>query len=239
MQKRAIIPLIIITVQISSCSLFQARINEDYKRDDLAPAVIDSMGYFILDAYKMNPQYTNDFIIASIRQNALNVRNTRIYAQTLINILGKRNSAFIDENYILSHLDSEQKKTYHREYPSGLPSKQSIEEIVQNNPYFENSITCEGEEIDSHWAYFSATGDTKVIDKIESSLHVYNMQCCFDCLRHTLIDRAALNKDVYEKLIQIRDKYCASVKNTDKCINNYNNWYIPPVSQCEWRNPGL
>jgi len=236
MRKKTAFFLVLVAIILSSCSLFQAEINDNYKRDDLSPAVIDSMGYFITAAYKMDPKYTNDLIIASFRQNALNVKNTKIYAQLLINLLSVKNKAFIDEEYILQHLDSDQQKDYRRTYPSGLPSKQSIDEIILNNPYFENTITCEGEEIDSHWAYFAATGDTKIIEKLENTLYARNVSCCFDCLGQSLANRAAWNKDVYDKLIQIRDKHCSSAKNFNTCIEYYNNWYIPPISKCDWRD---
>ena len=69
----------------------------------LVLAVIDS----IIAAYKIDPKYTNDLIIASFRQNALNVKNKRYTP----NFYKRKNKAFIDEEYILEHLDSDQQKT--------------------------------------------------------------------------------------------------------------------------------
>lgn len=221
---------------LSSCSLFQAKFNEDFKRDDLTQTVVDSLEYFTNDAYKMNPQYTNDLIVALIRQNTLNVKTAKEYTKILINILSIRNHNNIDEKWILSHLDSKQQKDYHREFPAGLPAQQGIDDIVQSHPLFQDTITCKAEEVDAHWAYFSATGDTKAIEKMKRSLYVSDIPCCFSCLEWSLPSRAMQNKDVYDKLIEIRDRNCATAEDPQNCIDYYNNRFIPPVSDCQWRN---
>ena len=113
MKKQVILSLFLAAIILSSCSLFQAKFNENIKRDDLAPAVADSLEHFTNDAYKMNPQYTNDLIVALIRQNTLNVKTAKEYVKILINILSIRNHNYIDEKWILSHLDSKQQKDYH------------------------------------------------------------------------------------------------------------------------------
>lgn len=98
MKSPVFIPLILATIVISGCSLFQAKINEDYKRDDLNPAVVDSLEQFTNDAYKMNPQYTNDLIVALIRQNTLNVATSKENIKILTNILSIKNKDYIDES---------------------------------------------------------------------------------------------------------------------------------------------
>ena len=179
MKTRQITPFILATLILYGCSLFQAKLNEDYKRDDLKSAVVDSLDRFANDAYKMNPNYTNDFIVALIRRNALNVATSKEYVKILINILSIRNSDYINESWILKHLDSKQQKEYHRDFPDGLPARQSIDDIVQNSPFFKDTITCKAEEVDAHWAYFSATGDTKAVEKMKKTLYVFGIPCQF------------------------------------------------------------
>jgi hypothetical protein len=41
------------------------------------------------------------------------------------------------------------------------------------------------------------------------------------------------NKDVYDKLVEIRDKDCAKAPNPAGCAEYINNRYISPVSTCE------
>lgn len=236
MKTRQITPFILATLILYGCSLFQAKLNEDYKRDDLKSAVVDSLDRFANDSYKMNPNYTNDFIVALIRRNALNVATSKEYVKILINILSIRNSDYINESWILKHLDSKQQKEYHRDFPDGLPARQSIDDIVQNSPFFKDTITCKAEEVDAHWAYFSATGDTKAVEKMKKTLYVFGIPCCFRCLEWSLPSRASQNKDVYDKLIEIRDTDCASSKDPKECISYYNERFIPPTSECEWRN---
>ena len=235
MKSPVFIPLILATIVISGCSLFQAKINEDYKRDDLNPAVVDSLEQFTNDAYKMNPQYTNDLIVALIRQNTLNVATSKENIKILTNILSIKNKNYIDESWILNHLDSKQQKDFNREFPAGLPAKQSIDEIIQNHPLFQDTITCKAEEVDAHWAYFSATGDTKAIEKMKKSLYVSGIPCCFNCLEWSLPSRATQNKDVYDKLVEIRDRNCSTAKDPQNCVTFYNQRFIPPVSECNWR----
>lgn len=235
-KKQTIIFFVLSTLVLSGCSLFQAKINEDFKRDDLAPAVADSLQLFTNDAYKMNPLYTNDLIVALIRQNTLNVKTAKEYIKILINILSIKNHNYIDEKWILSHLDSKQQKDYHREFPAGLPAQQGIEDIVQSHPLFQDTITCKAEEVDAHWAYFSATGDTKAIEKMKNSLYIPGIPCCFSCLEWSLPSRASQNKDVYDKLIEIRDRNCAIAEDPQYCFDYYNNRFIPAVSDCQWRN---
>lgn len=234
MTKNIVTFSIIAAFALSSCSLFQAKFNENIKRDDLAPAVADSLELFTNDAYKMNPQYTNDLIVALIRQNTLNVKTAKEYIKILINILSIRNRNHIDEKWILSHLDSKQQKDYHREFPAGLPTQQGIDDIVQNHPLFQDTITCKAEEVDAHWAYFSATGDTKAIEKMRRSYYVPGIPCCFSCLEWSIPSRAMQNKDVYDKLIEMRDNRCAKAKDPELCIS-YEERFIPPVSECKWR----
>ncbi len=237
MKTPVFIPLILVAFIISSCSLFQAKINEDFKRDDLNPAVVDSLDRFTNDAYKMNPKYTNELIVALIRSNSLHVTTAKENVKILINILSVQNSNYIDESWILAHLDTKQQKDYHREFPAGLPAQQSIEAIVQSHPLFQDSITCKAEEVDAHWAYFSATGNTKVIEKMFNSIsHFYSGNtCCIRCLEWSIPSRAIQNKDVYDKLIEIRDAKCNSAENSQECKDHYRQRYIPPVSECEWR----
>ena len=235
--KKSFAIIIPILTLLSSCSLFQPKINDNYKRDDLNPAVVDSLNQFANDAYKMSPSYTNDLIVALIRQNSLNVETTKENVKILINILSIKNNNYIDEKWILSHLDTKQQKEYRRDFPDGLPIKKSINNVIQNHPLFKDSVTCKAEEVDAHWAYFSATGDTKAIEKMSKSItHFYSGNtCCISCLEWSLPSRAIQNKDVYDKLIEISDAKCESSKNPQECKNHFNQRYIPPVSECEWR----
>ena len=83
-------------------------------------------------------------------------------------------------------------------------------------------------------AYFSATGDTKVIEKIEKTMHVYDRLCCFECLQNSLLFRSVKNRDVYDKLVEIRDTTCEKAPNPTVCAAYYNNRYIPPANECAW-----
>ena len=235
MKKYIITSSIIAAILLSSCSLFQAKIKEDFKRDDLNPVVVDSLEQFTNDAYKMNPEYTNDLVIALIRQNTLNVETAKENVKILFHLLSIRNRDYFDENLILSRLDSKQQKDYRREFPTELPAQHTIDDYVQSHPLFQDSVTCKAEEVDAHWAYFSATGDTKAIDKIEYSLYVSNRPCCYRCLEWSLPSRAAQNKDVYDKLIEIRNGMCAKEEDPQDCIHYYSQRFIPPVSECNWR----
>lgn len=235
MKKSIIISSIIAAILLSSCSLFQAKIKEDFKRDDLNPIVVDSLEQFENDAYKMNPQYTNDLIVAIIRQNTLNVETAKEYVKILFHLLSIRNRDYFDEKWILNKLEPNQQKDYHREFPSGLPAQHTIDDYVQSHPLFQDSVTCKAEEVDAHWAYFSATGDTKAIDKMRRSYYVPGIPCCFSCLEWSIPSRAMQNKDVYDKLIEMRDNRCAKVKDPEFCIS-YEERFIPAVSDCQWRN---
>ena len=106
MKKSIIISSIIAAIVLSSCSLFKAKFNEDFKRDDLNPIVVDSLEQFENDAYKMNPQYTNDLIVAIIRQNTLNVETAKENVKILFHLLSIRNRDYFDENLILSRSQS-------------------------------------------------------------------------------------------------------------------------------------
>lgn len=185
----------------------------------------------------MNPNYTNDLIVALIRKNTLNIKTAKENVKILINILSVKNSDHIDEKWILSHLDTKQQGEYRRDFPDGLPIKQSIDNVIQNHTLFKDSVTCKAEEVDAHWAYFSATGDTKAIEKMFKSIsHFYSGNtCCIRCLEWSIPSRAIQNKDVYDKLVEIRDAKCNSVENLQECKDHYRQRYIPPVSECEWR----
>ena len=226
--------LVLITLILSGCSLFQAKIKEDFKRDDLNPVVVDSLEQFTNDAYKMNPEYTNDLVIALIRQNTLNVETAKENVKILFHLLSIRNRDYFDENLILSRLDSKQQKDYRREFPTGLPAQHTIDDYVQSHPLFQDTLTCKVGEVDAHWAYFSATGDTKAIEKMRRSYYVPGIPCCFSCLEWSIPSRAMQNKDVYDKLIEMRDNRCAKAKDPELCIS-YEERFIPPVSECNWR----
>ena len=228
--------LVLITLILSGCSLFKAKFNEDFKRDDLNPIVVDSLEQFENDAYKMNPQYTNDLIVAIIRQNTLNVETAKENVKILFHLLSIRNRDYFDENLILSRLDSKQQKDYHREFPTGLPAQHTIDDYVLSHPLFQDSVTCKAEEVDAHWAYFSATGDTKAIEIMRRSYYVPGIPCCFSCLEWSIPSRAAQNKDVYDKLIEIRNGMCAKEEDPQDCIHYYSQRFIPAVSDCQWRN---
>ncbi len=233
--KKLLVLFAITALVFSGCSLFKPKFAETIKEDDLKPALVDSLDLFVGEAYRMKPEYTNDFIVALIRKNTLNVENARIYYPTLINLISLKNHDNLDEAWIMSHLEPKEQEDFHRVFPSGFPAKQSISKYIQSEELFSDSVTCEGEQVDAHWAYFSATGDTKVIEKIEKTMNVYNRRCCFECLHETLVFRAMKNKDVYDKLIEIRDTKCAKAHNPAGCTEYFNNRYVPPISACEWR----
>lgn len=239
MTKLLSISFILTILLLSSCASVKPQINENFKRDDLNPALADSVDLFIGEAYRMNPEYTNDFIVAIIRANTLNVENARVYYPTLISLISLKNRAHLDKSWIMSHLDEKEQEAFHRVFPLGFPVQQSVSKFVQNNEFFRDSVTCEGEDVDAHWAYFSATGDTKVIEKIEKTMSVYDRRCCFECLQESLIFRAVKNKDVYDKLVEIRDTKCASAPNPNSCTEFYNKRYIPPASECAWSEKKL
>ncbi len=234
MRKVSLIALVLAILFLSGCGLFQAKINDNFKRDDLNPAVVDSINVFSNDAYKMDPRYTNDFFVAIIRMNLLNVETAKDNMVILFDILSIRNKDYLDINWIMSHLDSKQQKDFNKIFPSGLPRYKNTEEVIRDNKYFADTVTCKPVEVDAHWAYFSATGDTKIIEKIEKSRHVYGTPCCFDCVEWSLPSRAAQSKEVYDKMIEIRDKHCAKTKDPDYCISYYNERLIPPKSYCKW-----
>lgn len=234
MRKVSLIALVLAILFLSGCGLFQAKINDNFKRDDLNPAVVDSINVFSNDAYKMDPRYTNDFFVAIIRMNLLNVETAKDNMVILFDILSIRNKDYIDVNWIMSHLDSKQQKDFNKTFPSGLPRYKNTEEVIRDNKYFADTVTCKPVEVDAHWAYFSATGDTKIIEKIEKSRHVYGTPCCFDCVEWSLPSRAAQSKEVYDKMIEIRDKNCAKTKDPDYCISYYNERLIPSKSYCKW-----
>lgn len=234
MRKVSLIALVLAILFLSGCGLFQAKINDNFKRDDLNPAVVDSINVFSNDAYKMDPRYTNDFFVAIIRMNLLNVETAKDNMVILFDILSIRNKDYLDINWIMSHLDSKQQKDFNKIFPSGLPRYKNTEEVIRDNKYFADTVTCKPVEVDAHWAYFSATGDTKIIEKIEKSRHVYGTPCCFDCVEWSLPSRAAQSKEVYDKMIEIRDKNCAKTKDPDYCISYYNERLIPPKSYCKW-----
>ena len=236
MKKTTLLSLILAILVLSGCALFKPKLNENFKRDDLTPALADSVDLFIGEVYRMKPEYTNELIVAIIRANTLNVENARVYYPTLINLISLKNRNYLDENWIMSHLEEKEQKDFQRVFPTGFPVQQSISKFIQGSEFFMDSVTCEGEDIDAHWAYFSATGDTKVIEKIEKTMSVYNRQCCFECLQNTLLFRSIKNKDVYDKLVEIRDKKCAKAPNPAGCAEYYNNRYIPPREQCDWSN---
>ena len=87
MTKLLSISFILTILLLSSCASVKPQINENFKRDDLNPALADSVDLFIGEAYRMNPEYTNDFIVAIIRANTLNVENARVYYPTLISLI--------------------------------------------------------------------------------------------------------------------------------------------------------
>lgn len=234
MRKVSLIALVLAILFLSGCGLFQAKINDNFKRDDLNPAVVDSINVFSNDAYKMDPRYTNDFFVAIIRMNLLNVETAKDNMVILFDILSIRNKDYLDINWIMSHLDSKQQKDFNKIFPSGLPRYKNIEDVIRNNKFFASTVTCKPEEVDAHWAYFSATGDTKIIERIENSREVFGTPCCFQCIDWSLFNRAAQSKEVYDKMIEIRDKYCAKTKDPDYCISYYNERLIPPKSYCKW-----
>lgn len=232
--KKILLSFALTALVFSGCSLFKPKFAETIKEDDLKPALVDSLDLFVGEAYRMNPEYTNDFIVALIRKNTLNVENARIYYPTLINLISLKNRDKLDENWIMSHLEPKEQEDFHRVFPSGFPARQSISKYIQSEELFSDSVTCEGEQVDAHWAYFSVTGNTDVIEKIEKTMRVYDRRCCFECLHETLVLRAVMNKDVYDKLIEIRDRDCAKAPNPAGCANYFNNQYIPPQEQCAW-----
>ena len=136
MKIQFLLSLILTIIAISGCSIFQAKINEDFKHDDLNPVVVDSLERFINDAYKMDPKYTNELIVALVRSNSLDVTTTKENVKILVSILSVRNSSYIDESWILAHLDYKQQNVYRKNFPDGLPVRQSIDETVQNSPFF-------------------------------------------------------------------------------------------------------
>lgn len=234
MTKKLYLSFVLAILVLSSCALFKPQINENFKRDDLTPALADSVDLFIGEAYRMKPEYTNELIVAIIRANTLNVENARVYYPTLINLISLKNRDYLDENWIMSHLDEKEQKDFQRVFPTGFPAQQSISKFIQGSEFFMDSVTCEGEDIDAHWAYFSATGDTKVIEKIEKTMHVYDRLCCFECLQNSLLFRSVKNRDVYDKLVEIRDTTCEKAPNPTGCAAYYNNRYIPPANECAW-----
>ena len=87
MTKQLYLSFVLAILVLSSCAFFKPKINENFKRDDLTPALADSVDLFIGEAYRMKPEYTNELIVAIIRANTLNVENARVYYPTLINRL--------------------------------------------------------------------------------------------------------------------------------------------------------
>lgn len=229
MKKRLYLSFVLAILVLSSCALFKPKFNENFKRDDLTPAVADSLDIFFGETYKMKPEYTNELIVALIRANTLNLEQTSVYVPTLINLISLKNSDYLDENWIMSHLEEKEKKDFQRVFPKGFPKQQSISKLIQGNEFFMDSVTCTPEDVDAHWAYFAATGDIKVIDKIEKTLSVHDRKCCFGCIRHGLWFRAATNKDVYDKLVDIRATKCPTAPDPARCAS-----YIPRVDDCAW-----
>ena len=103
--KKLLLSFALTALVFSGCSLFKPKIEENFKRDDLKPALADSVDIFVGEAYRMNPEYTNDFIVALIRANTLNVENARVYYPTLINLISLKNRDKLDEDWIMSHLE--------------------------------------------------------------------------------------------------------------------------------------
>lgn len=218
--KKIALLTVLTALAITGCGLFQAKINMDYKRDDLNQAVVDSLDVFVNDYYKMNPEYTNDFIVAYIRLNTLNAENVKVIAPTSLKLFATKNKDYVKEDWIKEHLDKGLLKDFQKALPQGLTTYNSIEEIVSSDTLLSHAQVCSTHEMDANWALFSATGNTEVIDKLLDSRFIMGRACYFSVLEWSLYSRATQNKEVYDKITQ----------------RPHSERITPPLHECRWNN---
>lgn len=231
---------IVSVLLLFGCVLIKkAEIRKDIKVDDLTPSFSDSdsIEYYSNNVYKMNPENTNDMVVALIRMNTLAVPTSKPYTEFLIKMMASKNKAFIDESKIRIRLNNEELMLYDKSFPKGYLSSISENYITEAQSMLIKRNVCNPADVDSTWAVFSATGDYNEIDRMISRLHEFSekcaktnesvvIDCCYDCMRWSIKSQAEHSKDVYMHLYQMSD--------TSKELGMTAKWLLPDSVDLFW-----
>jgi hypothetical protein len=220
---------IIIAILISALYGCTPKVIVNFNKDGLNNTVTDSISFYTNAAYKIHPEYSNDFIVSLIRMNLLNVPQTEENMNLLIELIAIKNRAYINEVEIKSKLTKNEVSSFGRAFPNGLNINKTVAEIVQNDERLNGKFACPPEIVDAHWAWFSGTGDTNIISKLIESSKVLNTPCCFDCIEWSVPNQATQNEDVYNFLISRQNQLSEKQR-------EWFSRFIPSKSACRWKN---
>jgi hypothetical protein len=206
-----------------------AKVNMDFPKNDLNNDLVDSIEFYSNAAYRLKPELTNDLIVALVRMNTLAVPSSKEFVKIEITMIAIRNKQYIDESKIRNKLTKDELDQLDKTFPGGLVGHETIDQVVSGNEYLSQNLTCSPQIVDAHWAWFSATGDTRVIDKLIESSKVKNTPCCFSCIEWSIPSQAKSNEDVYKYLIEFK-------KNLGEKSQQWFSRYVPDLRECDWIN---
>jgi hypothetical protein len=172
--------LLLASLVLASC--FSApKINEEFNKSDLSANLVDSLDVYTNSLYKMPKAYTNDYIIATIRMNALNVEYAKIPVIIQLNLLAAANASEYNFDYIKERLSDREMNEFISIFPDSLIKRHSIDDEKSRHKILAEQLTCKPEIVDAHWAEYSVTGDSRIIDKMIGSIRP-DVPCCITCI---------------------------------------------------------
>ena len=234
--------IVLLISYLASCALNKSsKINNEIYTDDLNSSLqdSDSLMFYSNAAYRLNPNYTNDLIIALIRQNTLSVKSSKPYVAALIDMLSIQNKNEFNIDSIRGKLNSEQLAIFNKVFANGTTHAKTIKEYENENEILSRDSICYPEDVDMHWAEFSATGDRRIISKIIEPSRIISerlrkegsvvVKCCIDCVDWSVKSQAIYNKDVYDYLVHLQDSLDPINKREYKNL-------IPDSAEVYWMN---
>ncbi|MGL1934200.1 MAG: hypothetical protein OCD01_04240 [Fibrobacterales bacterium] len=196
----------LIVFLVSCAGLYQAKLNKDFKNEDLPAEFNSQFNEYANALYKMPKVYTDPYVISIYRMNSLNVENYKIPAKLTLELLSSVNSENINCDNIKSKLTSNEVMDYENNFPFGMCQQEPLDAILSKYNELNDSIAYTPQKVDAHWAWFSATGDMKIIDKLVKSAGVVGVPCCLRCLEWSIPSMAYHNDDIYNYLVEYNEK---------------------------------
>ena len=218
---------IIMAILISILYGCTPKVIVNFNKDGLNNIVTDSISFYTNAAYKISPEYSNDFVVSLVRMNVLNVPKTAENVKLLIELIAIKNQAHINDLEIKSKLTKNETSSFVRAFPNGLNSNKTVAEIVKNDKRLNAKLACSPEIVDAHWSWFSATGDTAIIGKLIESSKVKNTPCCFGSIEWSVPSQATQNEDVYNYLISRQNQLSETKR-------KWFSRFIPSKNECKW-----
>ncbi len=189
-------------------------VNQKYNKSDLNPAAIEAFNQNQNSLYKIKPEYATDASVALVRMDVLSAYSTKNFGEIIMSLwLQDKENFFNCEEFYSKLTQAQIKKVESKMENHPFLCKDPNYEIDNALLSFKHILTKDintPSATDSHWAWYSATGNSEALKNILDN-YLSNSKAC-DCIPWSFLSNVAQNDDVKKYLVEYRQDKTDSEK---------------------------